>query len=130
MIIGMKGIKIELLYRMEANTLSLTEIIIRKIRQHGPISFRDFMEMSLYYPGLGYYTSAPEKIGKDGDYYTSPWLTSVFGEMIAKQLEEMWNILGKQDFTIVEYGGGSGSLSRDILHQLAKNGELYSNLAL
>jgi SAM-dependent MidA family methyltransferase len=113
---------------MQANGLSLTEIIIQKIRHHGPISFRDFMEMSLYYPGLGYYTSAPDKIGKDGDYYTSPWLTSVFGEMIAKQLEEMWNILGKKDFTIVEYGGGTGSLCYDILYQLKNNRELYDKL--
>ena len=107
---------------------SLTEIIIQKIRKHGPVSFRDFMEMSLYYPGLGYYTSAPDKIGKDGDYYTSPWLTSIFGEMVARQLEEMWNLLGKKDFTIVEYGGGNGNLCRDILHQLKNNRELYDKL--
>lgn len=113
---------------MEAISTSLTEIIIQKIRQHGPISFRDFMEMSLYYPGLGYYTSARDKIGKGGDFYTSVWLTSVFGEMIAKQLEEMWIILGKEDFTIVEYGGGNGSLCRDILRQLQHNPKLYDKL--
>ncbi|MGZ8523933.1 MAG: class I SAM-dependent methyltransferase [Chitinophagaceae bacterium] len=113
---------------MEAISSSLTEIIIQKIRRHGPISFRDFMEMSLYYPGLGYYTSANDKIGKDGDFYTSVWLTAVFGEMVAKQLEEMWTILGKEDFTIVEYGGGNGSLCRDILRQLQHNPELYAKL--
>src|SRR5687768_3412561 len=113
---------------METNGSALTEIIIQKIRRQGPISFRDFMEMSLYYPGLGYYTSANDKIGKDGDYFTSPWLTSVFGEMVAKQLEEMWNILDKSEFTIVEYGGGNGSLCHDIFYQLKKNQELYDKL--
>ena len=39
---------------------------------------------------LGYYTSSPDKIGKHGDYYTSPYLTNIFGNVIAKQLEEMW----------------------------------------
>jgi len=52
--------------------MTLSEIIMEKIQKEGPISFRDFMEMSLYYPGLGYYTSSEDKIGKSGDYYTSP----------------------------------------------------------
>ena len=43
--------------------MSLSEIIIQRIKDEGPISFHDFMEMALYYPGLGYYTSAQNKIG-------------------------------------------------------------------
>jgi SAM-dependent MidA family methyltransferase len=113
---------------METERLTLKEIIIQKIRQQGPVSFRDFMEMALYYPGLGYYTSGDEKIGNHGDYYTSPWLTSIFGEMIAKQLEEMWKILGRKNFTVVEYGGGNGKLCHDIIQQLHKNRELYDQL--
>ena len=111
-----------------SDTSPLEEIIIGKIERHGPISFRDFMEMSLYYPGLGYYNSASEKIGKNGDYYTSPYLTDLFGEMIAKQLEEMWVQMGKGPFTLVEYGAGPGSLCLDILQQLKSNRELYENL--
>jgi SAM-dependent MidA family methyltransferase len=86
------------------------------------------MEMALYYPGLGYYTSAAEKIGKQGDYYTIPYLTNIFGKLVARQLEEMWRLLNKQDFTIVEYGAGPGSLSVDILEQLEQNGALYEKL--
>ncbi len=58
--------------------MTLSEIIMEKIQKEGPISFRDFMEMSLYYPGLGYYTSSEDKIGKSGDYYTSPYFTHIF----------------------------------------------------
>src|SRR5215217_7775652 len=105
--------------------VSMTEIIKQKIKKDGPVSFRDFMEMALYYPEYGYYTSAEDKIGKHGDYYTSPYLTSMFGFMIAKQLEEMWYILDKKPFTIVEYGAGSGSLCNDILNQLKNNKQLY-----
>jgi len=100
--------------------MQLTEIIIDKIRKEGPLSFREFMEMCLYYPGLGYYTSAGGKIGKNGDYYTSPFLTQAFGAMIGKQLEEMWRILGERTFTVVEYGAGGGLLSLDILNFLKK----------
>ena len=107
---------------------SLEKIIIREIEQKGPIPFRDFMEMSLYYPDLGYYTSENRRIGTNGDYYTSPWLSSVLGEMLALQIEEMWAILGKEDFTIVEFGGGDGTLCIDILNQLKNNPVLYSRL--
>jgi SAM-dependent MidA family methyltransferase len=108
--------------------MSLSEIITERIRKDGPISFRDFMEMALYYPGAGYYTSAGDKIGKHGDFYTSPYFTSIFGEMLGRQLEEMWQVLGKKEFTVVEYGAGTGSLCRDILNQLKNNEELYDKL--
>ncbi len=108
--------------------MSLSEIIKEKIQHQGPISFRDFMEMALYYPELGYYSSAKEKIGKMGDYYTSPNLTPVFGEIIGRQLEEMWRILGGKEFTVVEMGAGMGLLSGDVLAYLKKNEELYNNL--
>src|SRR3989304_4656596 len=60
--------------------MPLSEIIIKEIQKNGPLSFRDFMEMALYYPELGYYTSSKNKIGKKGDFYTSPNLSATFGE--------------------------------------------------
>jgi SAM-dependent MidA family methyltransferase len=108
--------------------MQLKEIIIDKIKTTGPISFKDFMEMSLYYPSLGYYTSAKDKIGHKGDYYTSPLLTPVFGELIGKQLEEMWRILDVDTFTIVECGAGVGYLSHDILNYFKNKPHLYSCL--
>ena len=107
---------------------SLSEIIQDKIVAEGPLSFHDFMEMALYYPGLGYYTSAPDKIGKQGDYYTIPYFTNLYGKLVAKQLEEMWVLLDKKDFTIVEYGAGMGSLCCDILSQLKNNPGFYKKL--
>lgn len=106
----------------------LSEIIIHKIKNEGPVSFRDFMDMCLYYPELGYYTSPGNKIGTDGDYYTSSSLTPMFGAMIGKQLEQMWEILNKEPFTVVEYGAGTGHLCHDILDYLKNNEALYKNL--
>jgi SAM-dependent MidA family methyltransferase len=100
--------------------MQLSEIIIQKIQESGPVSFRDFIEMALYYPGTGYYTSEKEKIGKQGDYYTGPVLSSLYGQMIGRQLEEMWCIMDKDPITIVEYGAGTGALCFDILHYLKK----------
>ena len=106
----------------------LSEIIIQKIKEHGLVSFRDFMEMCLYYPELGYYTSSKEKIGTKGDFYTSSNLTPAFGASIGRQLEEMWTILGENEFTIVEYGAGTGSLCHDILDYCKSNRRFYDQL--
>ena len=106
----------------------LPEIIIAKIEKEGPLSFRDFMEMALYHPGHCYYTSDRVKIGADGDFYTSPYLTGLFGELLGNQLEEMWITLGRLPFTIVEYGAGTGLLCRDILCRLKENRQLYETL--
>ena len=106
----------------------LSDIITTRIKKDGPISFCDFMEMALYYPGLGYYSTMTDKIGINGDFYTSPGFTNIFGAMIGKQIEEMWYLLGKKEFTIVEYGAGPGILCRDILNYIERNKEFYNLL--
>ena len=111
---------------MDSSTLS--QIIIDKIQSQGPLSFRDYMEMALYYPGLGYYTSNKDRIGENGDYFTSPHATGIFGAMIARQLEEIWHLLGQDEFRIVEYGGGDGTLARDILRASRANSEFYKKI--
>ncbi len=106
----------------------LSEIIKDKIRNEGPISFRDFMDMALYEDSLGYYSNNENKIGTEGDFYTAPVLSSLFGKLIGKQIEEMWAFLDKQPFTLVEYGAGTGVLSRDIINFLKYNKPLYSEM--
>ena len=95
--------------------MPLADIIISKIGEQGPISFHGFMEMCLYHPQGGYYTSGVQRIGTGGDYYTSPALSSVFGQMLARQIEEMWRLLDEEVMCIVEYEAGTGSLCLDIL---------------
>jgi SAM-dependent MidA family methyltransferase len=107
----------------------LSEIIIEKIKSDGPISFRDFMEMALYHPQLGYYTSEKEKIGKKGDFFTSPSFSPVFGAMIARQLLEMRKNAEEDEFTIVECGAGPGFLCNAILTFIKQESlELYDKI--
>ena len=74
------------------------------------------MEMALYEPELGYYNSQNTKIGRAGDFYTSSHLHPIFGMMIGKQIEEMWEIMEKpSDFQIVEMGTGAGYVCKDML---------------
>jgi SAM-dependent MidA family methyltransferase len=98
----------------------LKRFILSQIRQRGPIPFSQFMEWCLYHPEYGYYRSKGVKIGKDGDYYTGPCVHPLFGQLIAKQLFQMAEILGGENFDVVEMGGGRGFLCFDIL-DWAKN---------
>jgi SAM-dependent MidA family methyltransferase len=108
--------------------MTLSEIIKQQIEENGPITFRDYMEMALYYPELGYYTGPRNKIGRAGDFFTSSNLTHAFGAVIGKQLEEMWRLMGENEFTIVEYGAGTGALCNDILNYLKDNRKMYDHL--
>ncbi len=96
----------------------LRKEISNLIHRRGKITFDDYMDLALYHPEYGYYTSGKEKIGKKGDYYTSSDVHSVFGELIARQLEQMWQLLGSNRFTVVEIGAGKGWLCHDILNYI------------
>ena len=93
--------------------------IRRRIAERGAITFAEFMEVALYHPGGGYYTSG-ERVGAAGDYYTSPSVHPAFGALLAVQLFQMWQLLGQPSpFTVVEAGAGNGLLCRDILNATA-----------
>jgi SAM-dependent MidA family methyltransferase len=102
--------------------------IIKNIGEDGPITFEKFMEMALYDVDFGYYTSRNARIGRKGDYYTSSYLHPVFGAMLGRQLEEMWEAMGRpRDFEVLEMGAGAGYLCKDILDFLKKR-EIFSSL--
>ena len=87
----------------------------RTIQREGAITFARYMEMALFSPGGGYYTSQ-ESVGASGDFYTSPSAHPLFGALIALQMEQMWDLLGRPAaFWAVEVGAGSGLLARAVL---------------
>ena len=88
--------------------------IRQRIAAKGRITFAEFMEVALYHPGGGYYTSG-DRVGASGDYYTSPSLHPAFGALLAVQMCQMWQLLGNPEpFTAAEAGAGNGLLGRDI----------------
>ena len=98
----------------------LKQFILSQIKEKDPIPFSQFMEWCLYHPEYGYYQSEGLRIGKEGDYYTSPCVHPLFGGMVAKQLSKMAEILGEGNFDVVEMGGGRGFLCQDILNWAKK----------
>ena len=86
----------------------------RRIEERGAITFAEFMDLALYWPRGGYYSSG-DPIGPGGDYYTSPQVHPVFATLLAVQLFQMWQLLDRPDpFTVVELGAGNGLLGRDV----------------
>ena len=88
--------------------------IRRRIAAPRPYHLRRVHGGGLYHPGGGYYTSG-ERIGAAGDYYTSPSAHPAFGALLAAQMFQMWELLGRpRPFTVAEPGAGNGLLCRDI----------------
>ena len=121
--------------------MSLRKLISERIRTGGPVSFAEFMELSLYHPELGYYARTAQRTGRAGDFFTSVDVGDVFGELLAKQFAEMWRLLRPEPvegrspepeaFDVVEAGSGNGRLSRDILDAIRRTDhELYESVRL
>lgn len=93
--------------------------IVDEIRRRGPMTFARFMELALYDPERGYYSSPEPRPTREGDFLTAPELEPIFGRAVARQVAEVWRRIGSpEDFTIREDGAGSGALAISILDGL------------
>jgi NADH dehydrogenase [ubiquinone] 1 alpha subcomplex assembly factor 7 len=87
------------------------------IRDHGPISFAEYMELALYGPG-GFYERPP--VGPDGDFVTSPHVHPVFGHLLGSALLELWDLIGRPEpLRLTEVGAGDGTLARQLQEAFA-----------
>jgi len=97
----------------------LVERIRAEIRASGPMTFARFMELALYDPERGYYRSADARPGREGDFLTAPETHPIFGRLVARQLDEIWRLLGEpHPFVVREHGAGAGALADAILNGL------------
>jgi SAM-dependent MidA family methyltransferase len=85
------------------------------IQKHGRITFAQFMQACLYSPHGGFYSSRGTRISTH--FGTSPTSHPVFGALLARQLEQMWHLLGDPPvFPVIEVGSGDGALAQSIVH--------------
>lgn len=100
----------------------LEQIIDEIVQSPGrAIPFVRFMELALYHPEWGYYQREQKKVGKEGDFYTSPFVGDVFGRVLADVLLDMRRQFPRSEpWGIVEVGGGDGRLAEQILNGLAE----------
>jgi SAM-dependent MidA family methyltransferase len=106
------------------NSQKLYQIILDRIKNASEqrITFTEYMDLLLYHPDWGYYSSGVVKIGAEGDFFTSSSLGRDLGELLAIQFVEMWQHLDRPtEFFLIEMGAGTGILAADILNYLQKN---------
>ena len=79
-----------------------------------------FIDIALYNKQLGYYQN--KKIfSRDGDFITSPFISSIFSEMISIWIVSYWIYLKKpKKINILELGPGNGLMINQIINSLKK----------
>lgn len=108
------------------------EKVVREIilaQKNGCITYKEYMELALYHPTLGYYNRHSRKIGKQGDFYTSSNVGEVFGRALGKLFN---HLLKSHDIqpNIIELGGGTGRIAHSVLSYLQEtNPALFSDLS-
>lgn len=107
--------------------MSLKPRLIERIQRGGPLPFEEFMAAALYDPRGGFFTTGGVRSTKDGDFLTSPEVSPMFGEMLARFVDsELGSLSDHGDASpdeqvprlVVEAGAGSGSLLRPLIDSL------------
>jgi len=100
-----------------AHSQQLQQVIKAAIaEQGGQTGFDQYMAMALYQPGLGYYAAGAQKFGEAGDFITSPEVSPLFAQSLARQVKQVFVELNQP--VLIEFGAGSGILAADLLLEL------------
>ncbi len=94
--------------------MNLDQRIRREIENGGPMPFERFMDLALYHPDGGFFTSGTLRSERAGDFLTSPEVSALFGETLARYVIGERERIG-QPFEMVEVAAGSGSLLKPLL---------------
>ena len=70
---------------------SLKAKLVQRILADGPIPFEEFMAAALYDPEGGFFTSKSLRSVKSGDFLTSPEVSPLFGETLARFVDHNRN---------------------------------------
>ncbi len=93
----------------------LAALLVKRIREGGPITVADYMADCLLHPAHGYYTTR-DPFGAAGDFTTAPEISQMFGELVGLALAQAWLDQGAPArFTLAELGPGRGTLMADVL---------------
>ena len=109
---------------MNASIVKSPLWLIKRLKEcGGSTSFYQFMDWVLNDPEFGVYSTGLLKIGKKGDFCTSPSLSSDFAKILAVQVIDWFVQLNQLNynvphFALVEVGPGEGNLSRDLIRAI------------
>ncbi|MCG8426078.1 MAG: SAM-dependent methyltransferase, partial [Chromatiales bacterium] len=106
----------------EASLRLIEQIRAEIVAAGGLLPFDSYMQLVLYAPGLGYYSGGSRKFGPEGDFVTSPEISPVFGQCLARQCQQVFTQLEQPG--ILEFGAGSGALAVALLRELMRLDDL------
>ena len=87
------------------------------IKSVGSINIQDFVEISNFDKDSGFYNKPNiEKIGKDGQFITSPEISSLFSIALSNQF--LKEFPKTKNVNLLELGPGNGLLTIDIYYYL------------
>lgn len=74
------------------------------------------MDWALYDPDDGFYGRGGGAGRRGGDFITSPEVGPLFGRLVARYLDQLWEALGEPEpFVVAEAAAGTGTLARTIV---------------
>lgn len=100
---------------------TLAQLLKSRIRQEGPITFREFMHTALYDPEYGFYTKGPS-IGTSQGTFNTNAMFPAFGYALAQAIVDAEAQAG-EPLRVIEFGGGTGQLAQTILSHLTTRHE-------
>jgi NADH dehydrogenase [ubiquinone] 1 alpha subcomplex assembly factor 7 len=90
--------------------------ICDEIARTGPITVARYMDLALYHPKYGYYSSGNVRTGRGGHFLTSSELDPAFGELWCGEFVRVWDDCGRPEaFALIEIGPGEAGFARAVL---------------
>lgn len=105
---------------MKASDVPCPEWLQQRLQQHGErVPFSTFMDWALHDPVHGAYGSGNLRVGKAGDFVTSPSLGDDFADLLIHQLSEWLEVLAVRypgaRLSIVDVGPGEADLIAQLI---------------
>tara|TARA_B100000575_G_scaffold88972_1_gene70503 strand:+ start:536 stop:1552 length:1017 start_codon:yes stop_codon:yes gene_type:complete len=109
--------------------MSIQKKIDTVIKSIGSINVQDFVEISNFDKDSGFYNKPDiEKIGKNGQFITSPEISSLFSIALANQF--LKEFPEEKNVNLLELGPGNGLLTIDIYNYLKSKHININNITL
>ena len=95
----------------------MSKILHRFKKENVPLD--EYIDGCLYKFSESYYESK-KVFGLRGDFITAPYVSSIFGEIIALHILDFFVKRNIKNFRIIEIGAGEGLLAADIINTISK----------
>jgi NADH dehydrogenase [ubiquinone] 1 alpha subcomplex assembly factor 7 len=105
-------------------------LISKYFSESKKIPIDKFISNALYNKDCGYY-SKKNPFGKNGDFITSPGISSLFSELVAIWVISLWEQMGKpKNFNIVELGPGNGEMCKTLIRVFKKFPIFFDSISI